>query len=120
MSDDYAVIYGHNMDGKAMFGHINDFESADFFSRHKTGRLFLSDGNVKDLSVVAYAQIEDNEQVGYNVDAYSKGKNDDILEHFKAVAINSDFSHNHERLLLLSTCYQHSSRRAVLLVGYDN
>jgi sortase B len=119
LRDDYAVIYGHNMDGKAMFGRVNDYESADFFSSHKTGRLYLEDGRVRELAVLAYAHVENDSQLEYNLTDYANDANDIILERFKQNAINSDFTKKYDHLMMISTCYQHSSQRAVLLVGYN-
>ena len=41
-SDPYSILYGHHMDGGAMFGDVLDFENGDFFASHETGTLITS------------------------------------------------------------------------------
>ena len=46
-SDQYSLLYGHNMSGGYMFGALNDFLDEDFFDSHRTGTLTLKDGKVE-------------------------------------------------------------------------
>ena len=42
-SDINNIIYGHNMEKKAMFGELKDFENKEFFEKHKYGELYYED-----------------------------------------------------------------------------
>ncbi len=42
-SDSYNVIYGHNIEGGAMFADIMEFRDPDYFNDHTSGALWLPD-----------------------------------------------------------------------------
>lgn len=109
--DDYAVIYGHNMNGDAMFGEINKFEDSTYLNNHTDGAIYL-EGSRYEAKVLAYKVVgSDNEPV-YDLANVANGANDKILANFGVES-------NYNSLLLLSTCYQHSGQRAVLLMEYN-
>ena len=45
-SDSYCLLYGHHMDNGAMFGDVAEFVDEEYFDTHRTGTLYLLDGNV--------------------------------------------------------------------------
>lgn len=51
-SDSYSLLYGHHMDGGAMFGDIVNFEDETYFSQHRTGTLIIT-GKVFKLEIYA-------------------------------------------------------------------
>lgn len=52
LTDDYNIIYGHHMDNGGMFGDIAKYKDRDYFDKHLTGTLWLSDETYH-LEVVA-------------------------------------------------------------------
>lgn len=119
-SDDYSVIYGHNMNGDSMFGTLNQYGEGDYFSKHSSGKIYLEDGSSYNTQVLAYAIVEDSENPLYDLENNKAGANDTIIETISSVAINRNMPANMPNtLVLLSTCYQHSSQRSVLLLGYN-
>jgi sortase B len=51
-TDFYSILYGHHMDGGAMFGDIRSFEDRAVFDRHQTGTLIVP-GTSYDLEIFA-------------------------------------------------------------------
>ena len=120
LADDYAVIYGHNMNGDQMFGALHKFEDAGYFSGHSTGRIYLSDGSQHELSILNFAIIMNDSEYAYNIDTNANNTNAEIISYIGSLSINKNVPDKYPNtLLLLSTCYKHSRQRAVLLVGYD-
>ena len=119
-TDNYSVIYGHNMNGNSMFGSLNQFRDGDYFSKHNSGRIYLEDGKNYSLQVLGFAVVEDSQNPLYDLDNNANGANETIINTVNSVAINKNTPADMPNtLLLLSTCYQHSSQRSVLLVGYN-
>lgn len=51
-SDSYNLLYGHHMDGGAMFGDLDLYKKQEFFEKNDSGTLLLPD-RVYDLKVAA-------------------------------------------------------------------
>ena len=51
LSDGYSVIYGHHMEGGAMFGALDRFLDRSLFESHRTGRITLSGGGVYEFRI---------------------------------------------------------------------
>ena len=114
--DKYVVTYGHNMSGHSMFGYLNMFNNKTFFDSHTKGKYYL-ENDVYDLEVLSYAIIDNNTQEINDIDAHAN-KPEAVLKFFKERGrytrdVKTD------RLLLLSTCYSDTSKRVVLLTGYN-
>jgi sortase B len=118
-SDDYVIVYGHNMNGDSMFGNLNAYKDADYFNNHLTGMLYLDDGTQYELSVLAYAIVNSSNEPIYQLEDYAHGKNSEIIEYVRHNALNVSSLDKHDKLMLLSTCHEHSGKRAILLVGYN-
>ena len=56
-TDGYSLVYGHHMDGGAMFGDIGSFEDGTYFDQHRTGTLVI-DGKAFALEI--YAVLHDD------------------------------------------------------------
>ena len=56
-SDGYNLLYGHHVDGGAMFADVIEFQKADFFEKHRTGRLMTFGGNFR-VDVFAVAALD--------------------------------------------------------------
>ena len=61
-SDEYNVVYGHNMAGGKMFADIKKYYEQDFFDTHQDGMLFTPDQNYE-LKIIGV----------YKTDAYTSG-----------------------------------------------
>lgn len=46
-SDGYSLIYGHHMEGKAMFGELHSFLEKKYFDKHRTGELIVGKNTYK-------------------------------------------------------------------------
>lgn len=119
LEDDYVVIYGHNMSGASMFGAINNFSDEKYLNQHTEGQIYLEDGSVHNLRVLAYAVVNNDSDYLHKLDENAKGENSRVLDYVGGLAHKELSDANFNKLLLLSTCYQHSAQRAVLLVGYN-
>ena len=115
LKDDYAVIYGHNMSGKNMFGYLSMFEDKSYFDAHKTGKIYFEDEE-KDLDILAYGVVENSAKSIYEIDDYRN--NVDGVMSFVRDKAQYMRDGKHDKILLLSTCYTDTTRRIILLVGY--
>jgi sortase B len=119
--DDYVVVYGHNMNGEQMFGPLKKYADANYFSTHASGKVYTAKGSTE-AEVLGYAIVEGDDQGIYGIGSNANGKNDALLQYIKTAASQTGQWHNpsgkHSRLMLLSTCYNHSSKRAVVLLAY--
>lgn len=63
-SDYNSILYGHHMDADAMFGEIGNFKEADYFQKHKYGKLYFGG---KDHGLEFFAFLE---QDAYNFEFF--------------------------------------------------
>ena len=119
ISNDYSIIYGHNMDKELMFSDIKKYEDEEYFNSHLGGMIFTETG-IYDIEVFSYAKISAYEKKGYNLITYKNNQTLSIISYFKEMSlyINENLEINSgDKLLLLSTCDTVGSNdRAVLLV----
>lgn len=73
-SDDYALIYGHNMDEHLMFGDLALFKEKDFFENNQTASLLVP-GEKRDLKVAAVLQIPAGTEDIFNPDKWKNNLN---------------------------------------------
>lgn len=114
-SDDFAIVYGHRMDGRLMFGDVRSFEDDEFFAGHEWGSL-RSDTNNWRVHVLGYAVIDAAEKL-YSVKSFSRGRNQDVLRLIGQKKLQWRDGYEGGSLVLLSTCDNNSRLyRDVLLV----
>ncbi|MBQ8157012.1 class B sortase [Candidatus Saccharibacteria bacterium] len=101
-SDDFAVIYGHRMDGHRMFGDISRFADEEYFAEHDSGELTIRRRQVR-LRVLAYVVIDATDEL-YRVDSFLRAKNNYVLARLRQQATNWRDEHVGGKLLMLSTC----------------
>ena len=119
LEDDYAIIYGHNMNGNSMFGELNKFDDSKFFESHQKSTVYLENGRYE-AEVLAYTIISSDSETIYDLDDVKKDSNDKILAEFQNRATNKrSLDKPYTNLLLLSTCHLHSGERAVVLMGFN-
>ena len=118
-TDDYSVIYGHNMNDEMMFGGLKEFDDAAFFATHQKGKLFTPD-KTYELEVLAYIKTDKMDQVVYDVPFIRNGKNSFILQHAAEKSTNQRNLDTRKHLLALSTCHGHDGERVVLLTAFGD
>ncbi len=118
-SDDYSVVYGHNMNDEMMFGGLKDFADYDFFQSHPRGKLFTPD-RVYDLEVIAYVVTDKTDQMLYDTEFLNNGRNPKILEHIAEKSTNRRDLDTNKHLLALSTCHGRDGGRVVLVASFGD
>ena len=68
-SDNYSLIYGHNMDEHLMFGDLALFKEKDFFKENTTATLMIP-GESRDMDVAAVLQISAGTEEIFNPDTW--------------------------------------------------
>lgn len=68
-SDNYSLIYGHNMDEHLMFGDLALFKQKSFFEKNSSATLLLP-GESRDLKVAAVLQIPAGTEEIFNPDKW--------------------------------------------------
>lgn len=99
-SDEYSIIYGHNMVGGKMFGDIPKFYKKVYFDRHKAGYLFTPKKDYR-LKIIGIVKAD-----AYDMTLYSPGKIgfDVTAEISKCVQKRNAKLKAGDKLLALSTC----------------
>ena len=104
-SDDYSVIYGHNMKADVMFSDIKKYENPEFFNSHLVGTLY-NETNTYKLEIICFSKVNAYENDVFNVISFGNNSNNKVLKFLKSksifkrdIPLNSD-----DKLLLLSTC----------------
>ena len=101
-SDNYNIVYGHHMDNGAMFGELDRFREAGYFSSHRDG-ILMTDTGIYDLKIFAAIDTD-----AYEAKVYTVGNRDlaEILDYIRETAIQSDMSaaQGASKILGLSTC----------------
>jgi len=113
-SDDYSLIYGHHMEGNAMFGGLDKFRDEGYFKKHKNGTLTVEK---KKLNILLFTVIDANATENI-IFAPTGTKNGEILDFAKKHAViwgGDDISPN-DKLVAFSTCrYPDTTERTVVL-----
>jgi len=116
-SDDYNIIYGHNLQSELMFGDVLNYKSKKYFNTHRKGRLYTLNAQYK-IEIFSYSIIDSSKINIYNLDNLKTNKNSYIIDVFKQNAINyKDIGiKDTDKLLVLSTCDDGGTyKRSVLL-----
>ncbi|AQW25809.1 MULTISPECIES: class B sortase [Clostridium] len=117
-SDINNIIYGHNMEKKAMFGELKDFENKEFFEKHKYGELYYEDKWHK-IEFFAFLYADAYDSVLYNTGLYGIDDYKMYLEYVKRKAEhfrNLPFQPE-DHFVALSTCSSNSTNGRHILIG---
>jgi sortase B len=124
-SNDYNILYGHNLSVGGMFSDIAKYDDNEYFNDHLLGVLTLPDRKYK-IEVITYSIINVNDNIPYNLLFNKNDSSEELLNYYKEKSIfinNIEYSSN-DKLLLLSTCDNNDrNQRLVLLtrlVELDN
>ena len=117
-SDDYNLIYGHNMNGQKMFGPLGEYSNEDFINSHTTGTLFTPNGKYK-LNLIAYLQTTKEDQYVYNI-MHNRNKHNDVFYDYfdESATYTRDYDKN-AHILALSTCFSQSGSRGLVFFNYS-
>lgn len=110
LTDRYSLIYGHHMEGGAMFGALDRYLDEGYFNGHRTGRITLTDGTILEFRIFAVVSCSARDTEVFDVN--EGGPSPEFLlkkAHFSA-------EHGDRRVVALTTCFGSSSddRLAVL------
>jgi SrtB family sortase len=124
-ADFASVIYGHHMEGKALFGGLSLFAGRDYFEDHTYGRLYAA-GRWYGLEAVAFVRADAYDGEVYRAGITAPEDRRSYLEALSARALNvRDESGLEEgcagepageRLVLLSTCSPGATNARDILV----
>lgn len=114
-SDPYSLIYGHNMDNGAMFGGIDEFADAAYFSAHRTG-LIQTVGGSYDLRAFACVKTDAYESLVYSTSGKTYA---DLADYIRVNAITYDQAGAaaNGSLVALSTCADIDTNGRLVLFG---
>jgi len=105
----YALLYGHHMANSNMFGDLDLFKDAAFFSQNRTGQL-ITLNQVYDLEIYACLLVESSSDVIFDV-PYVQGNIYNLHAYTESHAVNLNHDVLNElwgnpgaKILALSTC----------------
>ena len=116
-SDAYTLIYGHNMNGDLMFGHLHRYHEPAFFAEHTTGVLYTPKGDY-DLRVEAELVVNKDTPQIYSV-IQSKTDAKIFLDYVDANANQKRALDPTRKYLALSTCQGQTNMREVVVLSYN-
>ena len=113
-SDNYNVMYGHNVSNGSMFGCILKYFEKGYFDKHQTG-ILITPNQVYDVKVISILDTDAYDKMVYTVGG--DRDLDSILDYFRENGEHFREPKGVKKLLVLSTCYSEGTNgRAVLLV----
>lgn len=120
-NDPVTVLYGHNMINGTMFQSLHNFEDKDFFDEHTTMFVFTPD---KLITYLIYSCFDYDDRHILNSfhlekeDEFMEFVNDTLEPHSSVYNVRGDIEiKSTDKLLVLSTCSNHSYSSRYLTVG---
>ncbi len=117
-SDNYSLIYGHNMNGQKMFGSLGKWSDEEFFNAHTHGKLFTPEGDY-DINLIGYLETTKDNDLVYTVKNTKNGYNAQIFAEIEANATNKRSHDENTQILALSTCLGTGANRALLFFTFS-
>lgn len=116
--DYYSLLYGHHMDGGAMFGDIKRFEEPAYFDSRKTGTLYTPE-QVYNLELFAVMHVDAYDSVMFRVPWNVGGEQliRYVGEHamYQRGSLDGD-----RRILAMSTCSLTTTNGRTVLLAWMN
>lgn len=108
--DQYSLLYGHHMENGKMFGDLDLYKEADFFTENRTGTLILPD-QIYDLEIISCMLVSASEDNIFEPERWQDDI-DGLLDFIKQNSLNIcnesidsiALSQEDEKILALSTC----------------
>jgi sortase B len=118
-SDYYSLVYGHHIEGNAMFGEVTKFQKKEYFEKHTTGTLFLPEHT---RQIQWFACIQTNaydEYLFYPPSVSNEEKMSELLDYIREEAVQyRDIGVTaSDQIISLSTCETATTDGRVLLIG---
>lgn len=116
-TDSYSLLYGHHMDGGAMFGDIVKFEDGAYFAQHQTGTLITSG---KTFRLKIYAALHED---AYQSPLFDMVEDEEKymkqLEYIRqhAVQYREAGTTASDRVLAMSTCASATTNGRTVLIA---
>ncbi|MCI1721882.1 MAG: class B sortase [Lachnospiraceae bacterium] len=117
-TDFYSLLYGHHMDGGAMFGDVKNFEQADYFDSHRTGTLIASGKSFR-LEIAACMHVDAYDTYMFTPGVPTGTGRQALLSyiqknalHYRETGIDTD-----SRILALSTCSSATTNGRTIIVA---
>lgn len=117
VTDFYTLIYGHHMEGGAMFGDLEHFVEKEYFTEHPTGTLFLPE-RTYDIQLFACLMVDAYDPYVFNPLA-EEGKETEMLAYLKETAVQYrelDITPE-DQIVALSTCSEASTNARTVVFG---
>lgn len=117
-SDSYNLLYGHHMEGGAMFGDVVEFRDKSYFDSHETGTLYLP-GKAIPITFFACVSTDAFDSVVYHPDAQPAGDVTTLLNYLQGTAVQyRDIGVTaKDQIIGLSTCSEAVTNGRVVLFG---
>jgi len=104
-SDFYSLLYGHHMDGGAMFGDVKKFEQESYFDAHRTGTL-ITPGKCYSLEIFACICVSAYDTYMFTPGVPDQAAQQALLDYIRSNALHyrADGDGGVTRIIALSTC----------------
>jgi sortase B len=116
-SDRYSLIYGHHMDGGAMFGDLANFADEEYFNEHAAGWLYLP-GETYRLQFYAFLNVDAYATPMFDVELDAEGY-ESLLTYIQTEAMykrDTTVTAN-DSIVALSTCSSATTNGRSILVA---
>lgn len=116
-SDFYSLVYGHHMDGGAMFGDLEHFVEKAYFDQHPTGELFLPEATY-DVQLFACLAVDAYDPYVFSPPV-EEGKEAELLMYLKETAVQYRELNitPQDRIIGLSTCSEAATNARTVVFG---
>lgn len=108
--DDYSLIYGHHMEGDAMFGALDMYRSQSYFGAHRIGMLTTKSA-VYRYDIFAVIEDDGTNQILFNPVRYTK---DEVMAYIEENYLLYHKPDPSLKLLALSTCQGATTERLLV------
>lgn len=122
-SDTYNLLYGHHIEGGAMFADVLEFRDASFFETHRTGTLWYrtaSPAKADRIEFFAVCETGGNDPLIFgDPSSVSPETLPELADHIKSVSVQYREMNigGNDRIVALSTCEDAVSFERVILFG---
>ena len=111
-SDDFNLVYGHNMEHGLMFGCLDEWLDKDYFDNHRTGTL-TTGNSIYRLEVYAIVNTDTSEEEIFIPDAYTFDESLTALERNAVYIADMD---RPDHVVAMSTCKDSITNARTVLV----
>lgn len=116
-TDSYSLLYGHHMDGGAMFGDIVKFEDGTYFTEHQTGTLIMN-GSTLRLEIYAVLHEDAYQSLMFqNIGNVENNVQRSMYIQQHAVQYREIGTTVNDRILAMSTCASATTNGRSILIA---